>query len=362
MNEGRRTRPDLLLLVAVLGLLVVGIVMVYSASFIIAHNEFGDENYFLTRHLIFLTPRPDPDGLPGRCRYQRWASLGLAGRDAGGRAADRGARAGAGRGELRVSKLCPPDGRPCRRVSSPVSLRRWPSSSSWPPGCPASIVPPRASRRARCPSCWSSASSPAWPRRSPIWARLIVVVLAASTVFWVAGANVLHVGSVARSAASAWRGWPRRPLTAPGPAGLDDLWADPQGLGWQARCRRSSRWGPGLPGSGSAPAPKGLFPSQRAHRRDLRIVGEELGLLGTVLVLVLFAVIAWRGLTIALGARDTFGQLLAVGVTSLIVWQALLNMMVCRPQRRPVHRYPAALPELRRAGSRSSRWPRSACC
>ncbi|HZS02918.1 MAG TPA: FtsW/RodA/SpoVE family cell cycle protein, partial [Chloroflexota bacterium] len=58
------------------------------------------------------------------------------------------------------------------------------------------------------------------------------------------------------------------------------------------------------------------------------IVGEELGLLGTVLVLVLFGVVAWRGLALALHARDTFGQLLAVGVTSLLVWQALLNMMV----------------------------------
>ena len=72
MTEGRRTPPDLLLLVAVLGLLVVGIVMVYSASFIIGHNDFGDENYFLTRHLIFLTLGLILMGFLAGVDYQRW--------------------------------------------------------------------------------------------------------------------------------------------------------------------------------------------------------------------------------------------------------------------------------------------------
>jgi cell division protein FtsW len=58
----------------------------------------------------------------------------------------------------------------------------------------------------------------------------------------------------------------------------------------------------------------------------LAIVGEELGLLGTLAVVAGFAAIAWAGFSIALDAKDPFGQRLAAGLTTLIVGQAALNM------------------------------------
>jgi cell division protein FtsW len=58
----------------------------------------------------------------------------------------------------------------------------------------------------------------------------------------------------------------------------------------------------------------------------LAIVGEELGLLGTLAVVSAFAAIAWAGFSIALAAKDPFGQRLAAGMTTLIVGQAALNM------------------------------------
>jgi cell division protein FtsW len=58
------------------------------------------------------------------------------------------------------------------------------------------------------------------------------------------------------------------------------------------------------------------------------IVGEELGLLGTVTVLGLFFCIAWRGYKIALSTSDSYGRLLAVGITSYLVFQAILNIAV----------------------------------
>jgi cell division protein FtsW len=58
------------------------------------------------------------------------------------------------------------------------------------------------------------------------------------------------------------------------------------------------------------------------------VIGEELGLLGTLTVLLLFAVLAWRGLRIALRAPDNFGMLLATGITTILILQALLNMAV----------------------------------
>jgi cell division protein FtsW len=58
------------------------------------------------------------------------------------------------------------------------------------------------------------------------------------------------------------------------------------------------------------------------------IIGEELGLLGTMLVLLLFLCLAWRGYKIALSTKDTYGSLLAVGITSWLVIQALINIAV----------------------------------
>ena len=58
------------------------------------------------------------------------------------------------------------------------------------------------------------------------------------------------------------------------------------------------------------------------------VVGEELGLVGTLLIILLFGLLAWRGLQIAMRCRDPFGMLLAVGLTSMLVVQGLLNMGV----------------------------------
>jgi len=58
------------------------------------------------------------------------------------------------------------------------------------------------------------------------------------------------------------------------------------------------------------------------------VIAEELGLVGTSLVLLCFVVIAWRGLRASLLAPDRFGSLLALGLTLMISLQALVNMSV----------------------------------
>jgi len=58
------------------------------------------------------------------------------------------------------------------------------------------------------------------------------------------------------------------------------------------------------------------------------VIAEELGLLGATLVVLCFCVIAWRGLRTAVTAPDRFGAFLAIGITTMVVAQALLNVSV----------------------------------
>src|SRR3954452_19477502 len=58
------------------------------------------------------------------------------------------------------------------------------------------------------------------------------------------------------------------------------------------------------------------------------VIGEELGLIGTTIVLACFCVIAWRGLRTALRAPDRFGAFLALGLTAMVAFQAFFNISV----------------------------------
>ena len=58
------------------------------------------------------------------------------------------------------------------------------------------------------------------------------------------------------------------------------------------------------------------------------MLGEELGLVGSISVVLLFAVFCWRGLRAALRTQDLFGRFLAIGITSMVVVQAFINISV----------------------------------
>ena len=58
------------------------------------------------------------------------------------------------------------------------------------------------------------------------------------------------------------------------------------------------------------------------------IVGEELGLVGCVLIILLFVAVAWRGFRIATGSRDQLGSMLASGIVCWVMLEALINIAV----------------------------------
>jgi cell division protein FtsW len=72
-----------------------------------------------------------------------------------------------------------------------------------------------------------------------------------------------------------------------------------------------------------------LFFLPEAHTDFIyAIIGEELGFIGAVVVLALFAVYGWRGFVAAMKAGDDFGKFLGLGITTMVVGQALINLSV----------------------------------
>ena len=73
---------------------------------------------------------------------------------------------------------------------------------------------------------------------------------------------------------------------------------------------------------------KAFFLTEAHNDFIFAIIGEELGLIGTTLILACFAFIAWRGLRAALLAPDRFGTLLGIGLTMMVAMQAFINISV----------------------------------
>src|SRR4029079_14834590 len=108
-----------------------------------------------------------------------------------------------------------------------------------------------------------------------------------------------------------------------------DPWQDPLGAGYQTIQSLIAVGSGGPFGKGLMGGVQKLFYIPEPHTDYIfAVIGEELGLIGTTVVVVCFAVIAWRGLRTALVAPDRFGALLALGLTAMVAVQALFNMSV----------------------------------
>ena len=108
-----------------------------------------------------------------------------------------------------------------------------------------------------------------------------------------------------------------------------DPWADKQGSGYQVVQSLIAVGSGGPHGLGFAQGRQKLLFLPFAHSDFIfAVIGEELGLMGALIVVLVFAVFLWRGMRAALRAPDRFGMLLGIGIVVGIVAQALLNMSV----------------------------------
>jgi cell division protein FtsW len=157
----------------------------------------------------------------------------------------------------------------------------------------------------------------------------VLIGLVAMAMFFTAGAEIKQLGWLALLGAFSLAG-----LIAVMPYRLARVSsflhpeADPAGAGYQVSQTigaivRGGLFGVGL-GNGQQ---KHFIPAPHTDA-VFAVLGEELGLIGALLVVGLFALFAWRGFQVAAGADDRFASLLALGITCWIAFQALMNVAV----------------------------------
>ncbi len=106
-----------------------------------------------------------------------------------------------------------------------------------------------------------------------------------------------------------------------------DPWKDPKGDGFQIIQSLLSFGSGGITGVGLGLSKQKFFYLPAAHTDFIfAIIGEELGLLGALAIVAAFAVFAYAGIRIALTAANNFDRLLAGGLTAMVVTQAMMNM------------------------------------
>ena len=145
-----------------------------------------------------------------------------------------------------------------------------------------------------------------------------------------AGARLLHLGMAAApglvvgAAMLIFVPWRFQRLVT-----FTNPWGDPQNTGFQVVQSLIAIGSGGTAGLGFAQGKQKMFFLPFAHSDFIfAVVGEELGLFGALSVVILFGVLLWRGLRAALRAPDRFGMLLGLGLVMAIVVQALFNISV----------------------------------
>ncbi len=158
----------------------------------------------------------------------------------------------------------------------------------------------------------------------------IVLCAIFSAVYFAAGANILHIATVAAVMvfgalmAVLLAPWRVERLMA-----FLDPFAHSDDAGYQVVQSLYAIGSGGMFGEGFAKGQQKLFYLPYPYSDFIfSVVGEELGLVGTLAVLIAFGLLLWRGTRAAMKAPDRFGMLLGIGIITGIIVQALFNISV----------------------------------
>ncbi len=318
--------PDYLIALTVGVLVIMGVLTVYSSSFALGLLEFGDANYFVYRQIIFGALGTIAMVVFMKNDYRRLrlispllmlaAILGLVAVLMPGIGLERN---GAARW-IAIGGPIPP-----LQPSEFAKLALIIYVSAW-----------LAGRGEHVKHFWTGffpfvvlvGVVAGLIMLEPDLGTTIVIVLTTVTLVFVAGASLTHVaaflgiGSIAASL-----------LVLTGEYRADRIFAfiraedDPGGRGFHTLQLLIALGSGGIDGLGLGASRQKFFYVPGAHTDGIfAIIGEELGLIGTMFVLCLFAFLIARGFRVIVRARDDFGALLAVGVVSWIGYQTIINI------------------------------------
>jgi cell division protein FtsW len=326
-SRGRSTtaRPDYVVVLTVIVLIVTGMVMVYSASFAIALREYGDVTYFIQRQaagaLLGAVAMVVMTRLDYR-RLARWSPLILLGALVGlvlVFVPGLGVTAGGAQSWLQLGPL--PQFQPSEfaKLAMVIYIAAWLAAKG---------DQVQKFELGVVPFVLMVGLIGGLLMLQPDFGTFVALVVPVSIMFFVAGASLRHVlalagAAVAGGALLAGLAFYRvqRIQTFLNPE------SDPMGAGFQTIQMLIALGSGGLRGVGLGESRQKFFYVPAAHTDGIfSIIGEELGFIGTVTVLLLFALLIGRGFRIAFRARDDFGYLLAVGITSWIAFQAIINI------------------------------------
>jgi cell division protein FtsW len=326
LPEEPRSAPDAVLVATVGSLVAIGLVMIFSASSATAYALHHDATYYLKRQFVWLAIAIGAALLAYRCDYRllrRAAPFALA-----------------LSAVSLVLVLVPHIG------LASGGARRWLGAGmfSFEPSefAKLALVVYLASALARKGERVRSLSSGIFPLGvvTAVLALLVlfepdlgtasILVFIAAAMLFAAGARFVHLALVALATAppvvflilsSTYR---RARVLA-----FLDPWKDPLNTGFHIVQSLYALGSGGAFGLGLGLSRQKYFYLPEQYTDFIfAIIGEELGLLGTLVVLGLFVVLAFRAIRIALAAPDRFGFFLAVGCASTIVVQAFINIGV----------------------------------
>lgn len=108
-----------------------------------------------------------------------------------------------------------------------------------------------------------------------------------------------------------------------------DPWADPRGDGYQLIQSLLALGSGGFLGLGFGMSRQKAYYLPEPHNDFIfSVIAEETGFLGGMLLIILFIVLIWRGVIVSIKCKDNFGTLMAMGITSVIAIQAIINLAV----------------------------------
>jgi cell division protein FtsW len=321
-------RPDYWLLASTIALLVLGTLMVYSASFAVAHNEFNDDAYFLVRQLAWDLIGGVALLLVMRVNYRHWRRwsvpimllvivllvLVLM--------PQFGYRSYGATRWIKLGPLLQIQPSELAKLAIVLYLADWLGRRGGIVGeffkglLPFAII----------------VGLVAWlVLVQPDLGTTSIIIGAAACIFFVAGANLVHIALLGWAGVAAGialmahlSGYQLDRIRA-----FIDPWSDMQGSGWHTAQGLIALGSGGPFGHGLGNGLQKFYWVPNAHTDAIFvIIGEELGFVGCVGVMALFGIIAWRGFLIAWRAPDAFGRLFATGLTCMLTLQALVNIAV----------------------------------